>query len=394
MTPRVDPSILPPIDRDAEAHSRRVHAHLAARIAAAGGRLGFAVFMREALYAPGLGYYAAGAAKLGPGGDFTTAPELSRLFGRAVARQCAEVLGAVGGGILEFGAGSGALACELLATLATLGVCPEDYAILEVSPDLRARQQARVAGLAPALATRVRWLDRLPEVPRAGVVLANEVLDALPVERFVLRASGPHVLGVALDAAGAFVDCEWPADATMARDLASRLGDSTTARPNGYRGEYCPSLGPWIASVAPLLDRGVVLAIDYGLPRSQLYHPERATGTLRAHYRHRAHHDPYVHPGLQDLTAWVDFTAVAEAAVDAGLDVLGFTTQAAFLLALGIERDVADSQDERTRIVRAGEAQRLLLPDEMGESYKVIALGRGVAAPLAGFSLQDLRRSL
>lgn len=359
-----------------------------ARIAAAGGAIDFADFMALALYAPGLGYYSAGARKFGAGGDFTTAPEISPLFGRCLARQCREVLAATGGSILEFGAGTGALAATVLETLATLDALPERYFILEVSADLRARQQERLARLPPPLAARVTWLDRLPEAPLAGVLLANEVLDALPCERFVVRAGRARRLGVGVDAGGALREVE------LGSDLALPEGFAVEALPESYRGELCPSLAPWIASLAASLERGLVLACDYGQPRAALYHADRADGTLRCHFRHRAHGDPFVNVGLQDITAWVDFTAAAEAAVDAGLEVAGFATQAAFLLALGIEQDVASEVDGPARYARAGEARRLLLPTEMGETFKAIALTRALDFPLRGFALQDLRRQL
>lgn len=359
-----------------------------ARIAAAGGALSFADFLQLALYAPGLGYYSAGAHKIGAGGDFTTAPELSPLFGRCLARQCREVLARTGGSILEFGAGSGALAAAVLEALAADDALPERYLILEVSADLRARQQERIARLAAPLAARVAWLDRLPQRPIAGVLLANEVLDALPCERFVVRGGAARRLGVGLDAQGALRSVEFPAP------IALPDGVDAGTLPEGYHGEWCPALAPWVASLAASLARGLVLACDYGEVRGALYHPDRVDGTLLCHFRQRAHGDPLRHVGLQDITAWVDFTAVAEAAVDAGLEVAGFTTQAALLLALGIERDVAAAPEGPERYARAGEARQLLLPTAMGESFKAIALTRGLEGALSGFALQDLRRRL
>ncbi|GMU69772.1 MAG: hypothetical protein AMXMBFR37_21040 [Steroidobacteraceae bacterium] len=386
---------------DETAHAARVLAALRAAIGAAGGALDFAAFMQFALYAPGLGYYSAGAHKIGPGGDFTTAPEISPLFGRCIARQCREVLAVTGGSILEFGAGTGALAATILETLAALDALPERYEILEVSADLRARQQQRLGALAPALAARVGWIERLPETPLSGVLLANEVLDALPCERFVVRAGSARRLGVALAGVqGTEPDAASGAAVGTLREV--ELGDApalpadldVAALPEGYRGEYCPLLAPWIAALGATLGHGAALLCDYGLPRAALYHPDRRDGTLRCHFRHRVHDDPLVHVGLQDITAWVDFTAVAEAAVDAGLEVAGFTTQAALLLALGIEREVATTTPESARLARAAEARRLLMPTEMGETFKAIALTRGLEQPLSGFALQDLRRQL
>jgi len=375
---------------DEQAHGERVLAAVRAAIAQAGGAIPFAQFMALALYAPGLGYYSAGARKFGAGGDFTTAPEISPLFGRCIARQCREVLAACGGSILEFGAGSGALAQTVLETLAGLDTLPARYLILEVSADLRERQQQRLAALAPALAARVEWLERMPEAPFSGVMLANEVLDALPCERFVVRAGRARRLGVALDPrSGALREVE------LAEPVPGLPADlDLAALPEGYRGECSPTLAPWIATLGATLERGLVLALDYGLPRRELYHPGRSDGTLLCHFRQRAHGDPLRNVGLQDITAWVDFTAVAEAAVDAGLAVAGFATQAALLLALGIEADVAREADAVQRAARAGEARRLLMPEEMGETFKAIALARELDAPLSGFALQDLRRLL
>lgn len=373
---------------DERAHEARVLDLIRSQIAAAGGAIDFAAFMALALYAPGLGYYSAGTRKFGIGGDFTTAPEISPLFGRCLARQCREVLAATGGSILEFGAGTGALAADVLEALAESGTLPARYFILEVSADLRARQQARLAQLAPALAARVAWLERLPDTPLTGVMLANEVLDALPCERFVLRAGRALRLGVGVDARGALRELELP------EALALPEGVVPDALPDGYRGELCPALRPWLASAGACLGRGLLLACDYGLPRAALYHADRTSGTLQCHFRHRVHGDALLNVGLQDITAWVDFTAVAEAAVDAGFEVAGFATQAAFLLALGIEREVAEEAGDVARYARAAEARRLLMPTEMGETFKAIALTRGLDAPLSGFALQDLRRQL
>jgi SAM-dependent MidA family methyltransferase len=365
------------------------------RIVAAGGWLPFSEFMELALYAPGLGYYSAGSVKLGEHGDFVTAPEVSDLFGACVANQCAEILSEIGGEILEFGAGTGRLASVVLTTLGARGVLPKRYRILEVSAELRDRQQRTVAALPAALRDRIEWLDRLPAKRIEGVVLANEVLDALPVERFVLRDARVHALGVAAGEGTALVLRERPAEAALARAVARLLASLPHALPEGYTSELSLRIRPWIATLAEQLERAVVLLFDYGLPRAQLYHPQRAEGTLRCHFRHRAHDDPLANVGLQDITAWVDFTAVAEAACDAGMEVLGFTTQAAFLLGSGIDaylHSASSSALERAR--RASEAQRLLLPGEMGEAFKVIALGLGYDRALAGFGVRDFRGSL
>jgi SAM-dependent MidA family methyltransferase len=395
MTASVPLSILPAPSADEAEHSARLCALIRERIAAAGGWMDFETFMDLALYAPGLGYYSAGSAKLGRAGDFVTAPEVSDLFSRCVAQQCAEILAAIGGGdILEFGAGSGRMAAAVLTHLTALGVEPGRYAILEVSADLRERQRALLATLPARLSERVRWLDRWPEQPLRGLVLANEVLDALPCRRFVLYTDGVGALGVQTVPDGTLVLAERPADAMLEAACRRLLRELPQPLPDGYRSELCPRLESWIAGAAACLERGVMLLFDYGLPRAQYYHPQRVDGTLRCHYRHRAHDDPLTHIGVQDITAWVDFTRVAQGANASHLEVLGFATQAAFLLGTGIDAALGDAASDRERTRLAGEARRLLLPGEMGEAFKVMALGRGFDAPLAGFAHQDLRASL
>jgi len=387
--------MLPPPSAAEAEHSRALEELLRARIRAAGGFLDFEAFMDLALYAPRLGYYSAGSVKLGAAGDFVTAPEISSLFGECVARQCAAILEASGGGeILEVGAGTGRMAGVVLRRLAALGQLPHRYAILEVSADLRQRQRAQLAALPAALAERVHWLERLPAEPLTGVILANEVLDALPVHRLALRAAGVLARGVGLDAHDRLIELERPAAPEVAQAWAQVERGLTAALPQGYECELCLRLAPWLASLADSLHRGVMLLFDYGLPRAHYYHPERTRGTLRCHYRQRAHEDPLRNLGLQDITAWVDFTAVAEAADAAVLEVLGFCTQAAFLLGTGLGELAGEAAGSGERLRRASEARRLLMPGEMGEAFKVMALGRGFGAALAGFEHQDLRGSL
>jgi SAM-dependent MidA family methyltransferase len=378
------PSILPPLTVDEAQHSQAARRLIQERIVQAGGWLSFEQFMELALYAPGVGYYSAGSVKLGAGGDFITAPELSDSFSRCVANQCAEVLAVTGGGIFEFGAGSGRMAAAILQALPEL---PEFYRILEVSADLRERQRERIAGLPRALSERVSWVERLPAAPIRGVMLANEVLDALPCKRFVLRDGVALEVGVRIGDDGGIIESLAlpPTELVLVPELS--------ALAEGYRSEVCPRVRPWIASLADSMEQGVALLFDYGLPRAHYYHPQRDHGTLRCHFKQRAHDDPYINIGVQDITAWVDFTAVAESAVDAGLDVLGFVTQAAFLLGTGLEAQApGGSGIEQARW--ASEARQLLLPGEMGETFKAIALGKSSDAPLRGFALQDLRRFL
>jgi len=402
MTSAASLSTLPALTPEERAHSERVAAHIRDFIREQGGEIGFDAYMRLALYAPGLGYYSAGATKFGAAGDFVTAPEVSSLFSRCLARQAADVLRETSGDVLELGAGSGRMAADVLLELESMDALPTRYRILEVSADLAERQRARIAQLPEVLASRVEWLDHWPETPMRGVVLANEVLDAMPVERFVLRQRpgglDVRALGVGLAGDG-FEWREMSPSPELMHAVADIVEGLPAPLPDGYVSETCLSYQPWTASLAEHLEQGVALLIDYGLPRAHLYHPERKDGTLRCHFRQRAHDDPFVYPGLQDITAWVDFTRVAEAADTAGLDVLGFATQAAFLIGAGMESLLttemqAAGDDARIRARLGGEARRLMLPGEMGEIFKVIALGRRFGAPLAGFATQDLRPSL
>jgi SAM-dependent MidA family methyltransferase len=393
MTASAPRSILPPLSAAEAAHSRELAELIADQLRDAGGWMTFEHFMELALYAPGLGYYSAGSTKLGAGGDFVTAPEVSDLFSRCLARQCAPVLSGAGRQILELGAGTGRMAAGLLRELAALGELPERYAILEVSADLAERQRAHLAELPAELRERVVWLERLPDEPVNGVILANEVADALPCRRFVIGTDGVEELGVALaDGPGvAFCDRAAPADATLVGGWAQLRADLPQPLPVGYQSELCLRATPWITTLAETLGAGLLLVCDYGLPRRHYYHPQRTDGTLRCHYRQLAHSDPYINLGVQDITAWVDFTRIAEAGIAAGLELAGFATQAAVLIALGLEGLVAAAADGIERAQLAGEARRLVLPQEMGEAFKMMALTRGIDAPLQGFALQDLR---
>jgi SAM-dependent MidA family methyltransferase len=381
---------------DAQArHAARMHEYLVEQIAAAGGWLCFERFMDSALYAPGLGYYSAGAQKLGQSGDFTTAPEASRLFGACVAGQCAEVLRALGGGsVLEIGAGSGRLAADVLLRLESLGQLPEHFWILDVSADLRDRQRRHLAQHAPHLQGRVHWLDRPPEDSFDGLILANEVLDALPVTRFRWRGGQVDEIGVVLEG-GRFAWAAREAGAAVTENcrLLSKAGG---AWDDGYVSEYCPRLAAWTQSVTRSLRAGAALWFDYGLPRPQYYLPERHEGTLMCHFRHRAHGDPFFHPGLQDITAWVDYTLLAEASRTAGFTLAGFTTQSFFLAGMRVDLEMqALAAGDANRFAHlANEARQLMLPGEMGERFKAMAWMRGLQMPLSGFLLQDLRHSL
>jgi SAM-dependent MidA family methyltransferase len=386
---------LPELSADEQAHSDRVADSLRAAIADAGGWISFAEYMRRVLYAPGLGYYSAGARKFGAAGDFVTAPEVAPVFSRCLAMQCEQVLGRLGGGdVLELGAGSGAMAATLLAELEHRGALPSRYRILDVSADLRERQRRTLEGSVPQLLARVDWLDALPEA-FDGVVVANEVLDALPVERFVLRGDEVNAQGVT-EHIGRF---EWSEVRAGPELLAAvrRLRDGLASPwPEGYASEVNLGLRPWMAALGATLRRGVMLLVDYGLPRREYYSPERSDGTLLCHFRHRFHDDPFARPGLQDITAWVDFTAVAEAAAEAGLAVAGFTTQAHFLIGNGLGEFVADVSglDLVQRVNLSRQAMLLTLPGEMGERFKVLALARDYDSPLRGFAVRDLLHTL
>jgi SAM-dependent MidA family methyltransferase len=389
---------LPELDAAAAAHAARVARALHDAIDAAGGALPFDAYMELALYAPGLGYYAAGAHKLGAGGDFVTAPELTPLFGRALARQLAPSLQGSASEdapvLLELGPGSGALACDLLLELDALGAAPARYLLLETSPELRERQRARIARLPPALAARAAWLDALPVAPLRGAIIANEVLDALPCERFVQRDGGTQELAVVRDGAGLTL-IERAARPTLA-DAVHALERARGARfADGYQHELRTRLPPFVATLAGRLAQGQLLFIDYGLDRRALYASERSMGTFRAFHRQRALDDALFRPGLCDLTAWVDFTAVAEAATGAGLELAGYTSQAQFLLGCGIAELAAAEGPEALALARASSAvQKLTLPAEMGESFKAIGFTRGAVAALPGFSLRDLAHLL
>jgi SAM-dependent MidA family methyltransferase len=383
----------------AAAHSARLRGHLVAEINAAGGWLSFERFMDLAVYAPGLGYYSGGAEKLGEGGDFTTAPEVSRLFGACVALQCAEVLREIGAGsVLEIGAGSGRLAADILARLESMDQLPANYWILEVSADLRQRQREHLEKRLPRLLQRVHWLDRPPEESFDGVILANEVLDALPVARFRWHPSSVEELGVEIRGSARAQEFAWgtrPANAAMlqiCRELAAVGGPWS----DGYQSEYCPRLGAWSRAVTQPLRRGAVLWFDYGLPRAQYYLPERHDGTLICHFRQRLNDDPFANIGLQDITAWVDFTRVAEASRDGNFELAGFTTQAHFLAGLKIDQEMrlAAGGDENQFARLANQARQLMMPGEMGERFKAMAWLRGLDMPLSGFALLDLRHSL
>jgi len=346
-----------------------------------GNWMSFARYMALALHAPGLGYYAGGTAKFGAAGDFVTAPELGTLFARTLARQVADLL-RPGDAVLEFGAGSGALADALTEALAACGAQPE-YLILETSAALAERQRAR-------LRAPVTWLDRLPQ-RFSGVMIANEVLDAMPAHALAWTAQGVFERGVCIDD-GRLAWADRPATGEVLA-AAQALPVVADAR---YESELNLAARAWVRTLAGRLARGAILVIDYGFPAREYYHPQRSGGTLMCHYRHRAHGDPFYRPGLQDITTHVDFSALAQAAADTGLDVLGYTNQAQFLINCGITDLLSevDATDVRRYAPLAAQAQMLLSPVEMGELFKVLALGRGIDAPLRGFTAGNRAHTL
>jgi SAM-dependent MidA family methyltransferase len=368
---------LPAPSADALAASHALQHRIAADIARHDGAISFASFMEQALYAPDLGYYSGGAAKLGKDGDFTTAPEMSPLFGAAIAQVAAAIIAQSVPRILEFGAGTGKLARDILTELAALGVAVESYAIVELSGELRARQQEALRDF-----PQVTWLDGFPDA-FDGVIVGNEVLDAMPVDLVTKTADGWRALDVTI-ADGRFAYLPTALTAAQADQLARQIVDADEL-PEGYVTELHGTACGFMGSVGALLAKGKGAAIlfDYGFPGHEFYVPDRATGTLMCHYRHYAHTDPFYLPGLQDITAHVDFTAAALAAQDAGADVLAYMNQAAFLLAAGIgdlllRTDPADSQ---RYLPQANAVHKLLSPAEMGELFKVLIVGKGVELP-------------
>ena len=389
---------LPTPSAAALAHSARLSAAITADIISSGGCVSFRRFMELALYAPGLGYYSAGAHKFGAEGDFVTAPELGNLFAHCMARQCQEIMEHTSSAhILECGAGTGALAAEMLRAWEQWGCLPERYSILEVSAELRARQAQTLRARVPALVECVEWLDELPASGFRGVIVANEVLDAMPVDYFVLQNGKVYQRGVIQHGdAFAFNDHAMADDALQLRIAELRRELSADNFADGYTSEVNFSAEAWLASVAQTIECGAVLLVDYGFPAREYYHPQRDKGTLMCHYRHRAHADPLILPGLQDITAHVDFTAMAQAAHTAGCDVLGYVTQAQFLLNCGLLERVAsmDTTDTRAYLALTNEVKKLTLPSEMGELFKVLAIGKNIDINLLGFVSGDQRGRL
>ncbi|WHZ20242.1 MAG: SAM-dependent methyltransferase, MidA [Rhodanobacteraceae bacterium] len=375
---------LPAPSPEETAHSARL-ADAIRREIAASGPVPFARFMERCLYAPGLGYYSAGRLKFGKDGDFVTAPELGPVFARCVARALAPALRACGEDAVwfELGGGSGAFARDCLLELQSLDALPKHYWLLEPSADLRERQRARLlAELPAALSARCAWLERPPQHGWSGVLFANEVLDALPVTRFTLQGGEVFEEHVTANGNGAFVRVDRPTDPLVAgavRHLQRHLGRDFD---DGYRSEVLPQLPWWLEAISGEQQRGAALFVDYGYVRREFYLPERRDGTLLCHYRHRAHSDPLILPGLQDITASVDFTALAEAGVGAGFEPVCYAFQSGFLMAAGLDAVFAVAHaaapDEAARYALAQEIKRLTLPGEMGERFQAMLFARGL----------------
>jgi len=364
-------------------HSEKLTAYIQREIKTAGGQIDFARFMELALYTPDLGYYMTHSPKWGRGGDFVTAPEISPLFAQCIARQCQPILeGLHGGDMLELGAGSGVFAKDVLLELEKLGTLPRHYFILEMSPALRDRQGQRFQKECPHLLSRISWIDSLPQAPMKGIIFANEVFDAMPIHRFTWHQGEVKECYVAFENKK-FV---WREDSPSAElEKRVRAISEEYPFPDFYRSEVSLTQSTWMMNMANALDQGVILLVDYGYGRREYYHPDRRDGTLMCFYQHQAHHDPLIWVGLQDITAHVDFTTLAESADQAGLQVTGFTSQAAFLLACGL-LDIAQAGDQAIKT--------LILPSQMGELVKAMALTKQVDEALVGFKLQDRRRDL
>jgi SAM-dependent MidA family methyltransferase len=384
------PAGLPEADPESMARSKSVADFIAARIDGSGGSIGFDEYMQHALYAPGLGYYVAGSSKFGAQGDFVTAPEVSPLFASVVGRQCAGIISALDkSSVLELGAGSGALALHLLRTLRRVGAMPEKYLILEPSPDLQSRQKSLLEAELPEEVQRVEWIDRLPR-EFVGVVLANEVMDALPFARFVIRTNQVRELRVTL-AQGRFVWLEQDATKPLyaaVRQIEQDIGESL---PDGYVSEVCLALQPWIGDIARCISEGFVFLFDYGVSRREYYAADRSSGWLRCHFRHRAHDNPFINAGIQDLTSWVDFSVVAAAAARNGMAIEGYTNQAQFLLGGGLieelERFSTLSAAQQLELSR--QVKLLTVPGEMGENFKCIGLAKGGPPRPTAFDAYD-----
>ena len=375
---------LPKPDAVALTHSNKLKSLIKQRINS-DGPLTFAAYMQMALYEPGYGYYVAGSVKFGEQGDFVTAPEISPLFSQCLARQCQQVLTTINGGdVLELAAGSGVMALEILRELQRLNCLPDHYYILDISADLKQRQQALLQKELPELFSRVVWLDTWPKEKMKGVVLANELLDAMPVNIFEFSDSLQEMMVDCVDDELVLVSRQTNND-----ELVEAVAELECDFSQGYRSEINLSLDGWMKGLSECLEQGLVLLIDYGFPQHEFYHPQRSMGTVMCHFQHYAHEDPLLYPGIQDITAHVDFTAVAKAAFDQGFDILGYCNQASFLLGCGIDTLKREQEDIALAYDYAQQIKKLMMPSEMGELFKVIALGKQINIKLIGFTVMN-----
>lgn len=370
-----------------------------------GGSISFEQYMQMALYEPGLGYYSAGSNKFGETGDFVTAPEISSIFSRCLARQCQQVLSETSSAevpsacILELGPGTGVMAIDILRELERNNSLPKIYYMLEPSADLRQRQQLNVNNAIPHLEERIVWLDRLPEKKIDGIILANEVIDAMPVKRIVIDGEIEEFVVACKSKSKDQIRFQWMrkrVNQTLKTTVQTILDELREEIPTPYITEINLNIKPWLNSLNDILNKGLILISDYGYPRQDFFHPQRNAGTLICHYRHHVHNDPFLYPGLQDITASVDFTAVAEAAVDIGMDISGFTTQAHFLIACGLDQFVSDyeTDDVIKRAQMTHQVSKLIMPGEMGEIFKFIGLSKSLDIQLCGFDFIDQRARL
>jgi len=395
------PQGLPAPDTDALEHSQKLCALIEQEIIQ-DGRISFFRFMELALYAHGLGYYSAGSKKLGESGDFITAPEISPLFSRCIARQCEQVFSELDNKyILEFGAGSGKMVTDILLELEQNNCLPNIYYIIETSAELKQQQHNTLQTHAAHLAHIVQWLDRLPEDGFTGVILANELLDAMPVHKFRVTANRAEEVYVTIDKGRFVFETGEPGN----KLLKKKLSELAKTLPEHYESEINLAAQAWIRSIGDCLEKGLVLIIDYGYPQHEYYHHDRSTGTLMCYYRHHTHPDPFILPGLQDITAHVDFTAIAWSADEANLSVSGYTTQAYFLMGCGLDSMISEAStalnakmengnNTRQQIELSQQIRKLTLATEMGEQFKVLALTKKLDLPLIGFTFADQRARL
>ena len=389
MTAQTISSRLPALDASAQKHGEAVVALIRQQIQLQGGWISFADYMHMALYTPHLGYYSGDANKFGHSGDFVTAPEISSLFARTVANQVSQVLSQTGGDVLELGAGTGKLASGVLQQLSELSQLPDHYYILDVSANLRERQSLHLQSLLPeAVFSRVQWLETLPD-SFTGVVMGNEMLDAIPVNLIHWKSGQWWERGVVYEKEFAWQD-------KPLQDASLVEGIDTSELPDNYVTEVSPAGQGLIASLAAMLQQGLVLMLDYGFSAREYYHPQRSQGTVMCHFQHYAHDDPLIYPGLQDVTAHVNFTAMAETALANRLSCVGYTSQAQFLINCGILQmlEAISPEDSARYLPMVAAVQKLLSPAEMGELFKVLGLSKGLDQPLLGFLQGDKRHQL